>query len=47
MPDYSALVYFHGTGPKAITDHFAPYCYELKITAIEDIRVLAECWRLG
>ena len=30
-----------------ITDHFAPYCYELRTTAINEIRVLAECWRMG
>ena len=26
-----------------ITDHFAPYCYELGTTAINKIRVLAAC----
>ena len=30
-----------------ITDHYAPYCYELRTTAINEIRVLAECWRMG
>ena len=30
-----------------ITDHYAPYCYELRATAINEIRVLAECWRMG
>ena len=29
-----------------ITDHFAPYCSELPTTAINEIRVLAECWRM-
>ena len=26
-----------------ITDHFAPYCYELSTAAINNIRVLAAC----
>ena len=30
-----------------ITYHYAPYCYELRTTAINEIRVLAECWRMG
>jgi hypothetical protein len=30
-----------------ITDHYAPYCSELRTTAINEIRVLAECWRMG
>jgi hypothetical protein len=28
---------------KKITDHFAPYCYELSTAAINNIRVLAAC----
>ena len=27
-----------------ITDHYAPYCDELSYGAINEIRVLAECW---
>ena len=38
-----------GISPKwitdQITDHFAPYCYELSTAAINKIRVLAACWR--
>ena len=26
-----------------ITDHFTPYCGELQVSAINDIRVLDEC----
>ena len=29
-----------------ITDHYAPYCDELRYGAINEIRVLAECWRM-
>ena len=30
-----------------ITDHYAPYCDELRYGAINEIRVLAEYWRMG
>ena len=29
-----------------ITDHFTPYCGELQDSAINEIRVLDECWRI-
>ena len=29
-----------------ITDHYAPYCDEPGYSAINDIRVLAVCWRM-
>ena len=40
---YSNLSGVYGAGgcipPKWITDHFAPYCYELGTTAVKDIRM--------